>query len=264
MATTENAKASGITAPEYYREISSGFPNPRNEVYFSRPLTSGKIKDLVMNGRPDIDDSQKLSLIAGVNNQIAEIAQKEIRGHFPGKKLTIPGFSSSLGFNEFSAIAYWMYYISGLSAGNAFKFHEDLRRRGAVNEEVFKDYRADNEERAGEYDKLLNAFTDFLGSNDSGNLISEAVLLPGHADSLGCTVEGKLFKRLGIPQREAVFNQDHPVFQETIVEGILKPLTAMSNGDWAGYEPSIPSCSAGKEEGLVILRDISRGNVFKQ
>lgn len=242
------------TGVDLYRNIYPEIPSPRNEVYLSRPMTSGSIKDLFFELARGISP-QTMAIVLETNNRISEFIAQELRSYFNDKQLVFP---RPLQFGEFNGISFWMYFLSGLNPKDAQWFDKLVREKKIVSFDLFNDHQAEKGERLKEYFELAGKFLGFVQKNNlSLNPVSEMVLFPDHQQSLGCSLEREVAKSLGILTREAVFDQNHPRFQTSIFQQLIRPLI-IDESLWQhvkDYRFSIPTVS-GNGENLIVLRDL--------
>lgn len=248
--------SSASTGVELYEKLFPEIPfSPRNEIYLSRPMTSGGIKDLFLKIDGGISP-QAMVIILELNNRIAEFLTQELKPHLDDSREVI--LPRPLRFGEFNGLSFWMYFLSGLKPKDAQRFDNLVREGKVVDFDLFNDHQAEKGERLKEYFKLAGKF---LGSVKKNNLalnpISEMVLFPGYQQSLGCALEKELARELGIPTKEAIFDQTHPRFKTDIFQRLIRPLI-IDEDLWRrvkDHEFPVPTIE-GNGKNLIVLRNL--------
>lgn len=211
------ASSKFISPENLYAKMFGKFSRPRHEVYMSTPLTSGGARRLSKTL-----EKQRISLatIISLNGHFAHAISQEINVSFQKASVTLPhmiGFRKDWG--ELEYMKFWMYYISGLKLSHVKKFSNLLKNCNIIDRNVFNDYRKPKEQRAQEYQRLLNYFAGFLRMNRKFvNPISRIYMLPDHSLSLGCCFEKKLAVSLGVCVKEIFLDSSHPEFTDKIAQ----------------------------------------------
>ncbi len=205
-----------VSPADLYEMMKVAFSNPRNEAYFSSPLTSGGAKRLY-EGREDF--SQQIPAIIKLNGEFSKLVAQESEDLVMAYRLTLPHLiGTRQGWKEADYMRFWMYYLSGATV-EAIRSFEDKLRNGdlGVNAEVFNDYTAPRVNRIREYEKLVDSFASLLRQqNISINPVNQMLCLPDYQLSVGCSSEVRLAEALGIPLLEVTFDKSHPGFKNRI------------------------------------------------
>lgn len=205
-----------ISPADLYERMSKTFSIPRNEAYFSSPLTSGGAKRLY-EGREDF--SQQIPAIIRLNGQFSETIARESEDLVMAYKFTLPHLiGSRQGWGEADYMRFWMYYLSGISVDEVKEFEDKLKKGElGIDTNIFNDYVASRAKRVKEYEKMVDSFVSFIKDQRlSINPVSVMLCLPDYQLSVGCSSEVRLAKALKIPLQEVTFDKEHPGFRNRI------------------------------------------------
>jgi len=191
-----------------YQEIFPRFSNPRNEVYWGGPASSGAAIRLIDQGKPV--DLQRSLLVIGLNSILAGRLAESAVGLFDKQNLTLAHkVGKSLEPKEFAFNLFWQFYLTGVPPWFADQFAQIAERPEIVSQ--INDHNAQNRELA--YIRLSDLFFNMIAevSDVTLNPVSAVVFLPDHRTSLGCRLERRTIIKLrefgfNISMYEAVIN----------------------------------------------------------
>ena len=191
-----------------YETIYPKIPRPRNEVYFSSPITSGGAKRLY-DGQAVADN---MPTIIRLNSAFAETVAQESEATLAAERFTLPHrIGSQEGWKEVDFLKFWMSYLSGIKPTHARQFDAAAGADLGINLSVFNNYALPRERRIQEYERLVDGFADFISSADvPTNPVAGIVCLPDHKLSVGCSAETRLARALNIPTQEISFDKNNP------------------------------------------------------
>ena|SRR3989344_3082224 len=205
-----------ISPLELYEIMATSFTLPRNEAYFSSPLTSGGAKRL-FEGMNDL--AEQIPAIIRLNSQVAEIIAHESEDLVVAYRVTLPHLvGHRQGWGEMDYLKFWIYYLSGIPVNKAKRFEQMIETgQPGIDINVFNDHNASRTERAMQYEKLVDGFVSFVKEQGvSLNPVNTVLCLPDYRLSLGCSSEVRLANALGIPLQEVIIDKDHPGFRKRI------------------------------------------------
>lgn len=208
----------GETPLSVYQAVCGNISSPRNEIYFSFPLTSGGARRLYEEKQPI---AEAIPEIIQKNSTFAELVARACEGYFDSEQFTLPTRLGNRGWEECGYIRFWMYFISGIPSQAAQQFE----RIAHVNTFVFNNHNLPKEMREREYGSLVNQFSRFTRQESILlNPVKSMIFLSDSRASLGCTAEMHIAEELHIQRWDAYLNRHHHRFQEfaeTIAPWIL-------------------------------------------
>ena len=183
-----------------YESLHNHIENPRNEIFFSHPISSAGVKDFVIHDTPlvNVPKEEEIPFVINANRNVALKLVQETEENFQGR-LTVPAnIGLRDGWGEFDYTRFWFYYISGIEPQNAAQF--ERMTTSSPEKNIFNDYHGERKSREELYDTYTTDFIRYVSfSNTPINPVSKIVFLPDHYSSLGCRTEQKLAKALQIP-----------------------------------------------------------------
>lgn len=195
-----------------YETVYPTIPTPRNEIYFSSPLTSGGAKRLFDKN----NITENIPTIVRLNSTFAETVAQESEEVLTAERFTLPHhLGGQGGWKELDFLKFWMNYLSGIAPDHAKEFDKKGPAGVGVDPAIFNDYSLPRERRIEGYERLVDGFVGFIRDTDAPiNPVAGIVCLPDHQLSVGCSAETRLAKSLGIPTQEVSFDRDNPRYQK--------------------------------------------------
>ncbi len=186
-----------------YRDIFPRINSLRNELYLSSPMTSGGARRLFINSL--LSEAEIVSASISRNRKLSETFLEHSDALLSENVIATPFHFKQPGWTQYDYNLFWMYYISGISIGDAAVFDaselvSQLRKQhiGASHESIKE-----------QYTQLINAFVEYSQNSVQLNPVSRVLFFPDHTVSLGCHLEKTLSHKLGIPTYEVVCNMSH-------------------------------------------------------
>lgn len=202
-----------FTPKGLYQEIFPRFSNPRNEVYWGGPASSGGARRLI-DPEKQVDVQRSL-LVIGLNSIFANLLAEKSADLFTGQNLTLAHrVGKSLEPREFNYNLYWLFHLTGVSPWFADQFAAIANRPDIIA--------SINDQNAGKgrelaYFRLSDLFFEMVANIPELTLnpVSAVVFLPDHRTSFGCRLEKRTIIRLrefgfNIPMYEAAINLASP------------------------------------------------------
>lgn len=227
-----------VSPLELYEIMAASFTVPRNEAYFSSPLTSGGAKRL-FEGRDDF--AEQIPAIIRINSQVAEIIAHESEDLVVAYRVTLPHLvGHRQGWGEMDYLKFWIYYLSGIPVNEVKRFEQMIEAgQLGIDITVFNDHSASRAERTMQYEKLVDGFVGFVkGQGVPLNPVNTVLCLPDYRLSLGCSSEVRLANALGIPLQEVIIDKNHPGFRKRIapIAEWLQEETENSSSNLPNYQ----------------------------
>lgn len=249
----------------YYPSVYSEIPNPpRREIYCSTPLNSGRMLDLITQRVNHLPLKQRLVKVFELNYQIARRVASELAEVFPEQRLTLAGcIEQNNNWGHSDLTRFWAYYIAGLDPVLVAQF-ESMVKNAPIMVQITSakptGEKSDREIRKEAHKQFLVSFDQFLANRKNGlNPVSTVILLPGHQKSLGCCFEKQLAQSLGIPLKEAVFDENntrYAGFMSNLLKGLyIDELGYQAVKEGLGSGIWFPTFK-GNGERLVCLKDL--------
>lgn len=259
-----------LSVDQYYACVHPEIPQPlRNEIYCSTPLNSGRMLDLITQRANHLPLGQRLVKVFELNYKIARRIASEFAEVFPEQRLILAGcISQDNGWGYHDLTRFWAYYMVGLDPTLVKQFEsvvENSQIMAQITSAKPTGEKLDRELRKQAHEQFLDCFSQFLADKKDGiNPISMLALLPGHLESLGCCFERELAKRLGIPVKEMVFDENNTKyagFMSNLLKGLYIDEQAYQGVKEAleGGIISIPTFK-GSGKRLVCLKDLTEAS----
>ncbi|OIN89905.1 hypothetical protein COW80_00080 [Candidatus Beckwithbacteria bacterium CG22_combo_CG10-13_8_21_14_all_01_47_9] len=192
--------------PSHLYEIQyAKFRQPRNEVYFGVPVSSGGMRRLVQP-----DNLGNIRRIITLNSHLSEIFANVVAPLFPGSLLTLPPkIGKSLKPSEFNFNLYWLLHKTGVDPWFANQFAEIAQRPDIL---ANINNHGGGIEREAAYIALSDLFFKIVRETPEINLnpITALIYFGDHRTSFGCRLEQRNVARL------CEFGYDIPVFEAAI------------------------------------------------
>jgi hypothetical protein len=256
-ATGFPVTAGYIKPRNLYRLMYPTFASPRNEIFYSTPLTSGGARKIFADDDGGLASIEKIQAIIELNGAFATYIASEIGDYFRQNVVTIPhrlGVRQQWGEFEFNR--FWMYYITGVHPDTIEAFEESLTDpQHQINKDLFNDHSLNGRQRLIQYTKFTKYFLSFIQSpqyRDQINPVNQFIFIPGYKKSLGCTMELIIGKKLHIPSVEVIVNMAHARYDQEV-----KYIAS-----WIRSEKPIVKDFYVTEDGaeLIILHDLGFSN----
>jgi len=202
-----------FTPQGLYQEIFPRFSNPRNEIYWGGPASSGGARRLIDLETPV--DMQRNLLVIGLNSIFANKLALKSADLFTGQKSTLAHkVGKSLEPKEFNFNLFWQFHLTGVDPWFADQFAAIANRPDIIAS--INDHNA-GKGRELAYFRLSDLFFEMIQKipEITLNPVSAVVFLPDHRTSLGCRLEKRTIVRLSefgfnIPTYEAAINLASP------------------------------------------------------
>lgn len=193
-----------------YRTIHETITAPRNETFFSHPITSSGVRDVIFSD-DSIPFENKIAATVEGNSKLARsiASLSSTQNHH---RRTLPGqFGKREGWNEYEYNRFWFYYITGVDIRSAGQF-EKMATHPRLDNTLFNDYQGEKSQRYDEYLTYVNDYINFIKfTNASINPVDKIIFLPDYERSLGCLMEKRLAKAFSIPTESVYIDAPHNV-----------------------------------------------------